>query len=84
MEKRFNIDNNEQEKRVVEIRTFLKSDLKISKKFYISSWFIRRYLRARKFDIPKTKAMLEGYFKFKERMEAKIKRENRPSGNTTS
>ena len=80
MKKRFDINDEEQEKRVIEIRSFLESDLKVDKRFYLSSWFIRRYLRARKFDIPKTKAMLEGYFKFKKRMEEKIERENRPSG----
>ena len=80
MKKRFDINDEEQEKRVIEIRSFLESDLKVYKRFYLSSWFIRRYLRARKFDIPKTKAMLEGYFKFKKRMEEKIERENRPSG----
>jgi hypothetical protein len=69
----------EQEVKVREIRSFLKDSLNITTRFYLSSWFIRRYLRARKFDIQKTKIMIEGYFKFKERMDAKIKRENKPA-----
>jgi hypothetical protein len=71
----------EQERRVQIMRSFLVDSLHVSSKFHLSSWYIRRFLRARRFDIEKTKAMIKGYFDFKNRIEAKIKREKRPASN---
>jgi hypothetical protein len=70
----------EQVKRVETIRNFLKTSLKVTSKFHLSSWYIRRFLRARDFDIDKTKHMIKSYFDFKRRIEQKIRRENKPAG----
>ena len=70
----------EQENRVHQIRRFLRETLHVTNNFHLSSWFIRRYLCARDFDLRKSTDMIEGYIKFRRRILAKIKRENRPAG----
>lgn len=59
---------------VSEIRDFLNTNKMVDSEheFYLSDWFISRFLIARKYHIENTRKMIRGYFDFKKRME-KIK-----------
>ena len=76
--KKHSFDHQEQERRVEIIRKFLVEQVKVESRFHLSSWFIRRFLRARDFDIKNTQTQIEGYFTFKRRIEDKIRRDNKP------
>jgi hypothetical protein len=69
-------------KAILEIREFLIQNnlVKDEQEFYLSDWYITRFLIARKFDLKKTKTMIKGYFVFKERMEKIAKKHKKING----
>lgn len=54
-----------------QIRSFMQSSnlVDADPEFYLSNWYITRFLVARKYNIDKTTTMIRGYFDFRRRME---------------
>lgn len=63
---------SEETKRISHIRNVITSSnysIEDEEEFYLSSWFINRFLRARKNNLKKTEKLVRGYFEFREKME---------------
>ena len=67
----------------LEFREFAENTNKRSedREYYISEWFLERFLVANKDNLVKAKAMIKGYFDFRDKMETIIDKRPELYGN---